>query len=159
MFLKTNVIATFTVGCFFFAVACNTHKQAVIADKPNQNAVFNEQANPACELDLIVEIPDDFSNANLHIESVSYEAPCLVISYNYSGCKQAEAKVLWNGRLTRSYPPAAFLELFLSETGDCDQLHSATLRVDLKTLQKIAGKKFVVQLNHFTNSTTVSVID
>ncbi len=143
------------VGVLF--TGCDLTKKA--SEETETNAVYNEKSNPACHADLVVEVSEDFSNSNLHIESVAYEAPCLVLKYQYSGCTKAQAQLVWSGRLTKSYPPIAFLELFLSETGDCDQLHEETLRVDLGQLRKIAGKKFVVQVNHFKNSTTVSIID
>lgn len=151
-------------GLFFLMVAalctsCDLTKKTTDEASQEGHAVYNEKANPACNADLVVAVAEEFSNSNLYIESLTYEAPCLVLRYQYSGCKKAQAQLVWSGKLTRSYPPTAFLELFLDEVGDCDQLHEDTLRVDLGQLRKIAGKKFVVQVNHFKNSTTVSVID
>jgi hypothetical protein len=149
----------FLCGLFLSFAGCNFSKKSVAPDQSTPDWPVNTEA-ATCSERLVIDFESEVPLAGVHIEHVQFQSPCLEIKYYYSGCATGEHVVSWDGRLSEGYPPLAFLQLMVTETGECDQLHEETILLDISELKRIAGKKFYVQLNEMRqNRFLISFID
>jgi hypothetical protein len=149
------------IGLFAMTIAtsgCNSTKHQATTQKEFPIWPAQEKA-VTCNEKLQIGFETTVPLAGVHIESVYFQPPCLVITYYYSGCNPSEHLVNWDGRLSEGYPPMALLELMVNDAGDCDQLHEEVLFLDISELKRIAGKKFYVRVNERREPLLISFID
>jgi hypothetical protein len=154
-----SIQPVFLFGLFLLFASCNFSKKGMASSQQTPDWPVKADS-VSCSDRLVIDFESEVPLAGVHIENVQFESPCLEIRYYYSGCAAGEHVVSWDGRLSEGYPPLAFLQLMVTETGDCDQLHEETITLDISELKRIAGKKFYVQLNDMRqNRLLISFID
>ncbi|MCH8555794.1 MAG: hypothetical protein LAT76_11590 [Schleiferiaceae bacterium] len=146
------------------ATSCNlfTRTEEAIqknaAERENKTAPFMVVSD-SCGLEIEVNQLIMANAPGVFVESIAFQNPCLEVVVNYSGCREGEITVHWDGRVQEAYPPTVSLFIEVENAGECDQVLTQKLSISTKELKRYAGKKFYVRINTFKNTLPVSFLD
>lgn len=107
---------------------------------------------PACAPLVITSFQALEDSVKLQVATpleVIQDGSCLRIRYQYSGCDEGTAMLVWNGIVLKSYPPQANLVLYADDTGPCDRLIEAFGEFDLGVLQQHSDSLVVLRIREY----------
>lgn len=81
---------------------------------------------------------------------VMQDGLCLRIRYQYSGCKEGSASLVWNEKLLKTYPPQANLVLYADDTGQCDRLFEGFQEFDLSNLTEASDSLVILRIREYS---------
>ncbi|MFN4299014.1 MAG: hypothetical protein ACK4EX_04675 [Thermaurantimonas sp.] len=80
---------------------------------------------------------------------VVQEGLCLRIRYQYSGCNEGAAMLVWNGIMLKTYPPQANLSVYVDDTGPCDRLIEGFGEFDLSLFSNYSDSLVVLRIRDY----------
>lgn len=107
---------------------------------------------PACT-PLIIRNFNAFEDSGTYQISnpleVTQEGLCLRIRYQYSGCAEGVASLVWNGLLLKTYPPQANLVLYTDDTGQCERLMEGFGEFDLSSFTEASDSLVILRIREY----------
>ncbi|GCD76531.1 hypothetical protein JCM31826_00130 [Thermaurantimonas aggregans] len=84
---------------------------------------------------------------------------CVRIRFQYSGCSEGNAFLVWNGVVLKSYPPQAHLVLYADDTGPCDRLIDGFGEFDLSELRHFSDSLVILRIREYPERIRIKVRD
>ncbi|MCH8330429.1 MAG: hypothetical protein IH946_03465 [Bacteroidetes bacterium] len=76
-----------------------------------------------------------------YFNSVKIEGDCMNIDLHYSGgCGEVDFKLVWDGKIKKSYPPKVTVKVNFVDNDDCENMVQKFLSYDLAPLKYINPK-------------------
>lgn len=108
---------------------------------------------PACK-SIVIQNFDSFEDSGKYQIAVPLEVLqdglCLRIRYQYSGCEEGSANLVWNGLLLKSYPPQANLVLYADDTGLCDRVIDGFDEFDLSNFTEASDSLVILRIREYS---------
>jgi hypothetical protein len=138
-------------GVLLAYAACKTKKN-IDAPMAVKEDIPESASKPACEPVVVAafQTMEDSAGAQVAIPKEVYQdGNCLRITYQYSGCQEGKAKLVWNGLSLKSYPPQALLAMYVSDVGDCERLLEGFGEFDLNVLAQHTDSIVMLRFRDF----------
>lgn len=145
LFLLTN-------ACVALLISCKSKNQIQSPHHMTESAPASVE-KPACKpmiLQSFQSIEDSGTYQMATPLEVVQDGLCLRIRYQYSGCKEGPAILVWNGFLIKSYPPQANLVLYTHDTGQCDRLLDGFDEFDLSRFAEATDSLVILRIRDYS---------
>lgn len=142
-FFKIFVLICFIAACKNSSKTTTTGDKEAPSKKAEAEFVTNIFCKPIVQMN---EVQLDDSYNRTQILSLDKVQNCACIKYQYSGCNESEAILIWDGSLKKSSPPIAEMQLRVKFAGSCEMLLTDSACFSLDNL-KGKGDNILLQLN------------
>lgn len=106
----------------------------------------------------LTDLEDTSTFSKTNILSFEQIRGCVCIKYQYSGCREGERILAWNGEWNESNRPEVLMRMLVRDAGLCEQLFTDSACFSLKKM-KFVGNEVLVFLNTKNNSMLLNYDD
>jgi len=139
-------LSAWSIMLFIFT-ACSGNKSVSKPQAPMDGTEKKSESTIICDqLVMKEDIEDMEAFSRTIITDIEVEEGCVCIDYQYSGCNEAEALLVWDGIATKNTRPQVNMNLYVKEPGACDQLLSGSTCISMKKMQTL-GTQVLIFLN------------
>lgn len=127
--------------------ACSGNTKVSKPQAPLDGTEKESEVTIICDqLVMQEEIENMESLTRATVTNIDVQEGCVCIDYQYSGCSESEALLVWDGIATKSTRPQVNMNLYVKDTGACDQLLLGSTCFSMKKMQTL-GTQVLIFLN------------